>query len=597
MRAIHLLLLAALLPLLVSCRSLVPSSTAKQNKELTAIAESRRDLQEANYLYETGKYDEALVLLDKVDRKPYLQAESRQLRTAILYRQAEPKVKQGKEYSSQRAILEVGERLVMPESFGETRSIEPGKPLPPLPPGPMEELVNRKVDIRLESANVQAIVTELSRISKLNIIADDALAQAAEKTLTLQVTNTPLREILSYISRNMGVAFHLGENIIWVTKADDKQPTGPELITRVIPLSAGYTPAAPGGGAAATSSSSNSLANLGSSSSASSSGNSTDELLQALQDFFQDNPDNPPNAKFVLYRSQNMLVVRNTPANIRAMDQIIGSFDKPRKQVLIEARFITISQSDLFQIGSTFNNLSYTNPGNNRTFAASTALPAAGDTISDPGTLKMTGVLDRVSYDAVLTAFAQVQSSRTLEAPQITVLNDQTASIHRGDKRYYFETYDLQSSGGDNPATSLVPSGDATELQLGVTLSVHPSIGNDNRTITMSIESISTSFIEWETLSETIVMPRTNDNTIQTSAVVHSGETVVLGGMLSTNEGETVNKVPLLGDIPWLGFLFRKKDTHSNPQHLMIFVKATILDPDGAMNVVPADAAKAVERR
>ncbi len=561
---------------LLSCRS--SRQTAAESPELI---EARERLAEATDLFRQGDYETARKTLAPLVGKPYYQREVALLNSVLAQKLEKPRVDMAKNFSQARAIGEIGERLILPSTYGETRVISPTTGPFDLPPGPMDELISRKVDINLVNADVRTMLLALSEIDGLNLIADDALTQATDKTLTISVKGVPLKEILSYVSRNMGIAFYLGDNVIWVTEAAAPAGgNGPDLLTRVIHLRTGYTPALGGGGGGG-----------GGGGVGAAAGGGGDALLDALNDFLQDNPNNPPNSKFTLYRDRNILIIRNTRENIRYAEELIRTFDRVPLQVLIEARFITISQDDLLQVGNSINNISYTKKDKYKPLFSAT-LPAAGEGVSGAPTLKLGGIIDEVTYDTVLTAFAKTSSARTMEAPRITVINNRNAKIFRGDKRYFFENFDVETTGGTDPVTTVVPSGEATELDLGITLEVLPSIGNDLESITLGLNADISDFIEMVSLSPTISMPHTSDQTITTSVTVNSGETLVLGGMISGEETKTTNKVPILGDLPLIGFLFRKEAKEDRPSHLLIFVKAVVIDPDGAFNVAPKERGK-----
>jgi len=76
-------------------------------------------------------------------------------------------------------------------------------------------------------------------------------------------------------------------------------------------------------------------------------------------------------------------------------------------------------------------------------------------------------------------------------------------------------------------------------------------------------------------------LPNISDNTIETTVAVNSGETVILGGVMGNTETDNDNSVPYLGKIPLLGFFFRHTLKSKEPNHLMIFVTATIIGPSG----------------
>ena len=158
--------------------------------------------------------------------------------------------KLSKAASEGRALYEVESRLRLPASYGETVVISREKQPHRFPPGPMEKLVERKVSMHLDDAPVETLIRALSDIEGLNIIADKALTRPErdpdmpQPTLTLHVDNLPLKEILQYIARNMGIAFHIREDVVWVTrsKQDPGAPQPRDLETRIYRLQKGFIP-------------------------------------------------------------------------------------------------------------------------------------------------------------------------------------------------------------------------------------------------------------------------------------------------------------------------------------------------------------------
>ena len=76
-------------------------------------------------------------------------------------------------------------------------------------------------------------------------------------------------------------------------------------------------------------------------------------------------------------------------------------------------------------------------------------------------------------------------------------------------------------------------------------------------------------------------LPRTHEQSVTTTVGVQSGETVVLGGMIEQSKKHTVKKIPLLGDLPFIGWLFRRTTTENEPVNLLIFVTATVINDRG----------------
>lgn len=182
------------------------------------------------------------------------------------------------------------------------------------------------------------------------------------------------------------------------------------------------------------------------------------------------------------------------------------------------------------------------------------------------------------------------------------------ARIRKGDKLYYFEEYDTASidMGEQGTRTTLVPTGSPTELPIGLTLDVRVNIGNDMKTIMLGLKPEIVKFIKWESYNYVnsdddddddddddtmaqIKLPRTNEQMIATSVEVESGETVVLGGLLEQTKSKEVRKIPLLGDLPLVGFLFRRTIKTYEPKNLLIFVTARIINNRGEFVKVRED--------
>jgi type II secretory pathway component GspD/PulD (secretin) len=182
-------------------------------------------------------------------------------------------------------------------------------------------------------------------------------------------------------------------------------------------------------------------------------------------------------------------------------------------------------------------------------------------------------------------------------------LNNRTARIRKGDKLYYFEEYKLQTvdNGDKGKDQILVPSGKPTAMALGITFDVKPNVGVDGKTILLGLKPEIITFQAWEDYSSSqtttenkvttttgtqVKLPRTHEQTIATSVAINSGETVILGGMVENRETTEVRKVPLLGDIPYLGALFTHVEKVHEPMNLLIFVTATVLNANGEYVIV-----------
>lgn len=183
-------------------------------------------------------------------------------------------------------------------------------------------------------------------------------------------------------------------------------------------------------------------------------------------------------------------------------------------------------------------------------------------------------------------------------------MNNRTARIRKGDKYYYFEEYDVTSvDQGDQGETNvLVPTGTPAELPVGITFDVKVNVGNDGKTVLLGMKPAIVEFRGWENYltggSESddsdsssgsdssgvltpIKLPRTHEQTVMTTVEVSSGQTVIMGGMITNSKSNNVKKIPFLGDLPLLGLLFRRTEDTTIPTNLLIFVTATVVSNSG----------------
>jgi MSHA biogenesis protein MshL len=615
-----------LLMLCASCGTILPAAPGGP-KFGPAEAEKQAvhdRLKEATRLFHRDQLGAAQEMLDPIQDSPYFRREITLLANGIEQRRAFVSRQKATKDSADYAIGEVQERAVLPKTYGQSLTVHPELDPLKIPVGSMEALYTKRVDLNVFGADVRTIVMALSEIDGLNIIADEALNSAS--TIDVSVKQVPLGELLAYIAANLGIAFHLGENMIWVTAAQ-QQATGPKLETKIYRLKHGYLAANEGGGQLGGNFGSSGVGGGGNRGGGGGRQNSSgrsqiniertaqDDLVTALGEFLEDNPDNPADAKFSVFRTQNLLMIRNLRENIRLAEQIMRAFDVVPPQVLIEARFITISRSDLYQLGISVTDVQYEELDENniprlRLGGDGNTLPFDSDAGGDPARLSVAGLLDEVTYSAVLEAIERARSARTLSAPRITVINNQSATIRKGTTQFYFDEYEGVAGNttnnnilgnGSGGGVAAIPSGQATQLDTGIRLDVTPSVGNDLKAVILAVDAEVSEFVGFETFDvggstgggnilngntqQVARLPIIDESLITTIAAVNSGETVVLGGTLENQYSESTSKVPLLGDVPIVGNLFKRYDDMGEPAHLLIFLTATVVDRDGRFNL------------
>ncbi|OOY53983.1 hypothetical protein BOW16_01785 [Solemya velum gill symbiont] len=259
----------------------------------------------------------------------------------------------------------------------------------------------------------------------------------------------------------------------------------------------------------------------------------------------------------------NTLLLRDTEESLQNIRELIDQLDRPIKQVMIEARIVLANDDFAKELGVRlgFDTEEAVN-GNTVTLAGGTSdghLPATG-TAGGFISFSIANGLDIL--DLELAAMQTEEKGEVVSSPRVVTSDQNTAIIKQGVEIPYLED---TSSGATN-----VTFKDAV-LKLEVT----PHITPDNKVIMdLIINKDTPNFAEALGLNQNVPI---DTQSIETKVLVGDGDTIVLGGIFETQDTKSVDKVPVLGDIPGLGALFRKNTNTVDRSELMIFVTPKIL--------------------
>jgi general secretion pathway protein D len=258
----------------------------------------------------------------------------------------------------------------------------------------------------------------------------------------------------------------------------------------------------------------------------------------------------------------NSLVVRTSPRNFQSIQGLLRDLDRMRPQVLIKVLIADVTLDDQLQFGVEGFWEHQVTPNNSgpalSKYATSFPLGASG--------LTYALTADNGKYQATLNLFASEGKLKVLATPRIMVLDNQTANINIGQDVPRITNSTINSLG--NTVNSV------TYESVGVILNVTPHINPDGLVTMIVAPEISNVASRSESVPITadVSSPTFNVNRAQTTVAVRNGTTVVLGGMIRDDVDDTVSKVPILGDIPLLGFLFSNTTRHKIKRELMIFL-------------------------
>lgn len=275
----------------------------------------------------------------------------------------------------------------------------------------------------------------------------------------------------------------------------------------------------------------------------------------------------------------NSLIIYANQSQYNIIKNAIEDLDVIRPQVFVEALIVEINVEKNLNLGVNFSR-SVTNPAGNSGFnitspggVDSRPVPQTqAEVLASGGTGALLGILgptvslggiEYASYSAFVQALATDTDVNILSNPKILTLNNKKASISVGENRPFLTSTATDSNGVVTPNYEY--------RDIGVLLDILPQI-NAGDYVNMEIKQENTS-----ALDENSTLPRTLKRTITTQVVIKSGQTVALGGLIQDQKTLTENKVPCLGDIPFLGYLFKSTLETSRKTNLVVFITPTIV--------------------
>ncbi|BCW96828.1 MAG: secretin and TonB N-terminal domain-containing protein [Fimbriimonadales bacterium] len=274
----------------------------------------------------------------------------------------------------------------------------------------------------------------------------------------------------------------------------------------------------------------------------------------------------------------NTLVLVGTAREVLRALEILRKVDVKQPQVVIEAKVMDISEGSLKSLGLNWNILQ--SGSINTLDRTANRLPLPDSTTNTPNQqgvgfnrdgqlgLDFTIVKKPIDFSVTLNALAEDRRNRLLANPRVATLDGRPATIFIGDEVNYVKLIQ-QTPQGANVQTDTV--------QAGIILRVLPRVHEDN-SITLHIQpevSVITGFLDVPGGGRLPQLARRNtDTTIR----VNNGETVVIGGLIREADIKTIQKVPLLGDLPFLGYLFRRTSTSRDKSEIMISLTVRVIE-------------------
>ena len=328
---------------------------------------------------------------------------------------------------------------------------------------------------------------------------------------------------------------------------------------------------------------------------------------------------NVGNATVMVDPDTHNLIIDADEETTKAMMEVIKNLDHPQPQVLIKVVFLEVTHNDSLDIGiegqyngkssafgrigsyltnyNIFTNTTITSTGGSTTTSQSTSilpgtltgqtnsysinnafgLAAQGANPNGAGTYSILGA----DFTATLRAIAQAGKAQLLSRPSVLARNNQPATIQIGQNVPLITSVRYDTFGNAINSVSY--------QAVGIILRVTPFITSEG--LVQMIVQPSTSSIDPSTsipISAGVNAPVIDVRSADTVVVTPDGQTVVIGGLMSNGSGEVVTKIPILGDIPLLGNLFKHKVTNSAKTELLIFLTPHVIQAPAQLAAMSA---------
>ncbi|MCM8799792.1 MAG: secretin and TonB N-terminal domain-containing protein [Candidatus Omnitrophica bacterium] len=313
----------------------------------------------------------------------------------------------------------------------------------------------------------------------------------------------------------------------------------------------------------------------------------------------------------------NQLIVQTFPERMKNIEELIKALDQKTKEVMIDTKIVKIQLSNqldtgiewegLFKIAQRYGTAylgSYPFSSVQSTTASWRSreqvlsdmagsigsYPFSGTTTSQVGTKISPGeklhigiISGKKDFDAVIKYLETFGKTKILSNPALTVINNQEAILHVGERRAYVTTTTTTGT-----ATTTV-SEEVTYVDIGIKLSIIPMI-NEEGYVTMKIKPEISSVIGTITSSSGNIIPIIDTSAVETTVMAKDGATIILGGLGKEEKTDTSEGIPILNRIPLLGFFFQNRTQKTIRSELLVMLTPIIIEGDKL--ITPKDKEK-----
>jgi len=414
----------------------------------------------------------------------------------------------------------------------------------------LEQRMQKKISVDFRDTPIDDVVRIMAEQADVDVIKSPKVTG----TVTAKLTNVPLEEALRNILAANGYDYVMSKSMIRVAPSVEITQESEKLVSKIYRIT---------------------YADI-------------KEVEKALNKFMSQRGSISTNP------GTSNIIITDTESKIKAVDTFIEEIDRITPQILVEARIYDITCMDKLDLGVEWNagrNTNYTtatgtatlppgtlgaNPtGDIAGFATGIFTGATGKTAGTSGLLKFGWLKSNLDIDVVIRAQQNLVNAKLLANPRILVLDNEAAEIQITSEIPYQEL--TETSGGGS-------IGSTNFKDVGVMLKVTPHLTRDKK-VRLKVEpefSVKTGDV---TFSQSggfeYPVPIVDKRKAKTTLLIDNGQTIVLGGMRKKDVTKALNKVPLLGDIPILGYLFRFEGESVVNSELVVFITPRVVEEQG----------------
>jgi len=396
----------------------------------------------------------------------------------------------------------------------------------------LEQRMQKVVCIDVNEVPIGTVIRQLADQVKVDLI----MSPKVIGNVTVSLTEVSLDEALRCILDVHGAGIIVGENVIRILSREEMPAIAERLVTQTFEIT--YA--------------------------------DVTQVVKALEKF------KSAQGSVSSIEGTSHIIVTDTESKVRDITNLLSTIDRITAQVLVEVRIYDITSNDYLDLGIEWvagRNTTYTGTGigtnpSGTTDPFITSSFSAGTNITDESTegyLRFGLLNDHIDVDAKLRAEKENIDAKLLANPRILVLDNEEATFDIVTEHPYVER--TITSGSTTETVKFKP--------VGVKLVVTPHVAGDN----MLRLNIAPEFgvVVGQVQVSSSDIPIVNTRKVNTTALVRDGQAVVLGGLRKKDTTKRVNKVPILGDIPVLGYLFRFEGEATVNTELVVFITPRIV--------------------